>query len=187
MIETMPTVVSPTAFLYDRMHFGMIRLVHETLYGAFVNPYDLLTRAGLKGGQRVLEVGCGPGFFTIPAAQMVGETGYVHALDINVVAVEHVRRKIARTGLANVEVKLADAGETGLPDESCDVSFLFGVAHSFKDVNKVLREMHRVLKRGGSLSIQSRLSEKELLRTVTAKGLFNFRRETKRISVFEKT
>jgi len=84
-------------------------------------------------------------------------------------------------------VKLADAGETGLPDESCDVSFLFGVAHSFKDVNKVLGEVHRVLKGGGSLSIQSRVSEKELLRTVTANGLFNFRRETKRISVFEKT
>jgi ubiquinone/menaquinone biosynthesis C-methylase UbiE len=182
-----PTIVGCTAASrYDRMHFGIIRIVHETLYGIFVNPYRLLTEAGLERGQQVLEVGCGPGFFTIPAAKIAGETGYVYALDINAAAVEHVRRKIAREELTNVEAKLADASETGLSDESIDVAFLFGVMHSFKDVNKVLKEMHRVLKTNGTLSIQSRLPEKELLKTVTTKGLFNLRGETKGIYVFEK-
>jgi predicted methyltransferase len=71
---------------YDRVHFAIIRIVHENLYGLLVNPYGRLTRAGLKRGQRVIEVGCGPGFFTVPAAKIVGEAGYVYALDINAAA-----------------------------------------------------------------------------------------------------
>jgi len=171
---------------YDRLHFAMIRIVHETLYGVFVNPYRLLTQAGLRRGQRVLEVGCGPGFFTIPAAKIAGETGRVIALDINPAAVEYVSRKIVGSGLANVETRLADATETRLGDESVDLAFLFGVMHSFKDLNKLLREMHRVLRPNGILSIQSRLAEKELLETVGATQLFKFREETKRVYVFER-
>jgi len=171
---------------YDRLHFATIRIVHETLYGVFVNPYRLLTQAGLRRGQRVLEVGCGPGFFTIPAAKIAGETGRVIALDINPAAVEYVSRKIAGSGLANVETRLADATETRLVDESVDLAFLFGVMHSFKDVNKLLREMNRVLTPNGILSIQSRLPEKELLETVGATQLFKFREATKGVYVFEK-
>ena len=38
---------------YDKMHFGIIRVVHETLYGLFVNPYSKLNIAGLKLGQKI--------------------------------------------------------------------------------------------------------------------------------------
>jgi ubiquinone/menaquinone biosynthesis C-methylase UbiE len=174
------------ASMYDQMHFAIIRIVHENLYGLLVNPYGRLTKAGVKRGQRVIEVGCGPGFFTIPAANIVGEAGYVYALDINSAAVEHVRRKIAQEGLTNVEVKLADASETGLPEESVDVAFLFSVIHSVKNLNKLLTEMHRVLKTHGILSVQSRLPEKKVVETVTANGLFAFREEAKGVLVFEK-
>ena len=186
MINATATVTCTTASRYDRLHFGIIRFVHETLYGVFVNPYDLLTTAGLKPGQQVLEVGCGPGFFTIPAAKIVREAGHVCALDINAAAVEHVRSKIARSGLANVEVKLADASETGLARDCVDVVFLFGVMLALRDVNKVLREMHRVLKSEGTLSIQSGMAENEVRRIVSANGLFGFREKTKRVLVFEK-
>ncbi|RJS81763.1 class I SAM-dependent methyltransferase [Candidatus Bathyarchaeota archaeon] len=175
--------------LYDRVHFKMISFVHDTLYGLFVNPYKLLDSAGLKPGQKVLEVGCGPGFFTIPAAKIVGEKGRVYALDVNPVAVETVRRKIKEKGLKNVEVMLADASETGLPDKSIDVSFLFGVIHALDNVDAVMQEMHRVLKAKGVLSIQKSWwwSEKKLLDVVTKKGLFSFKEKTNRVFKFEKS
>jgi len=171
---------------YDRIHFGIIRVVHETVYGLFVNPTSNLSIAGLKPGQKVLEVGCGPGFFTIPAARIVGDAGHVYAMDVNPVAVEHVRRKIERQGIKNVEVTHADASETGLAGESIDVAFLFAVIHAFHDVGEVMEEMHRVLKTNGTLSIQSRWPEKKLLDAVTANGLFHLKEKTDRVFNFEK-
>ena len=174
--------------IYDRTHFRIISFVHDTLYRLFVNPYKLLNAAGLKPGQKVLEVGCGPGFFTIPAAKIVGEKGSVYALDINPMAVEIVRRKTKENNLKNVQVLLADASETGLPDKSIDVAFLFGVIHALDNVDMVMREMHRVLKMEGVLSVQkSWWSEKKLLDAVTKNNLFSLREKTNRVFKFEKS
>ena len=170
----------------DKIEFGFIRFVHETLYGLFVNPYDRLNAGGLKAGQKALEVGCGPGFFTIPAAKIVGDEGFVYALDLNQFAVEHVQRKIERSGLKNVQVLCADAIRTGLPDESIDVAFLFSVIHAFPDVGEVMKEMHRVLKTDGILSIQSGWPEQKLLDAVTANGPFHLIEKNNRLYSFER-
>ena len=140
----------------DRMHFKMMSLVHETLYGLFRDPYKALNAAGLKPGQKVLEVGCGPGFFTVPAARIVGEKGSVHALDINPFAVERVQQKIEQEGVTNVKTILADATQTGLPGQSFDLAFVFGFAHAIGDMENILTELHRLLKPAGILSVEGR-------------------------------
>jgi ubiquinone/menaquinone biosynthesis C-methylase UbiE len=143
--------------LVDRVHFKMMSLVHETLYGWFRDPYKALNAAGLQPGQKVLEVGCGPGFFTVPAAQIVGEKGSVHALDISPLAINRVRQKIEQAGVTNVKTILADAAQTGLPDQCFDLIFVFGCAHAIGGSENILRELHRLLKAGGTLSIEGRL------------------------------
>ena len=148
--------------LSDRVHFKMMSLVHETLYGLFRDPCETLDAAGLKPGQKVLEVGCGPGFFTIPAARVVGDKGTVHALDISPLAVERVQQKIEKEGATNVETILADAAQTGLPDQSFDLIFAFGFAHAAGSMENILAELHRLLKPAGILAIEgaSRISSK---------------------------
>lgn len=141
----------------DRLHFKMMSFVHETLYGLFRDPYQALQRAGLKTGQDVLEVGCGPGFFTVPAARIVRETGSVHALDINPLAIARVQQKIDQAGVTNVTTVLADAAETSLPDQSFDLIFVFGLSHSVGDWENILRELHRLLKPAGTLAIEGQL------------------------------
>ena len=157
--------------LTDRIHFKMMSLVHETLYGLFRDPYEALDAAGLRPGQKVLEVGCGPGFFTVPAARIVGEQGRVYALDVSPPAVERVEQKVEKASVTNVKTILADAAQTGLPDQSFDLIFVFGFAHSVGDLEGILAELHRLLKPAGTLSVEGRLGvSDELFRPVKRQG-----------------
>jgi len=70
--------------------------------------------------------------------------------------VERVRRKIEKEGATNVETILADATQTGLPAQSFDIIFVFGIAHPVGDMESVLIELHRLLKPAGILSIEGR-------------------------------
>jgi ubiquinone/menaquinone biosynthesis C-methylase UbiE len=160
----------------ERIHFRMMSLIHEDLYKLFRDPYKALKAAGLEPGQKVLEVGCGPGFFTIPAARIVGENGTIRALDISPLAIERVQQKIQQEAVSNVKTVLADAGHTGLPDESFDLIFLFGFRHSVEDLNGIVTELHRLLKPGGVLSTEGQLwDSSELFRPLKRQGrIFQF-------------
>jgi len=164
--------------LSNKMHFKMMSLVHETLYSLFRDPYKVLNAAGLGPGQKVLEVGCGPGFFTVPAAGIVGEQGSVLALDVSPLAVEHVQRKIETEGVTNAEVTLANAAQTNLPNQSFDLAFVFGFARPIGGMEAIWTELHRLLKAGGILSVEGRLWPPD--------GLFQPVKRQGRISQFQK-
>jgi len=173
--------------LYDRAHFGIIRFVHETLYRAAVDPYGWLRDSGVAAGQRVVEVGCGPGFFTLPAAELVGDGGSVVALDNNPAAVDFVSRRIRRRGAENARAVLADAARTGLPRGSQDLVFLYGVIHAlWGSLDEVLAEAHRVLRPGGTLSVSSsRVPQARLVEAVTRSGRFRLTGATRHAVNFE--
>jgi ubiquinone/menaquinone biosynthesis C-methylase UbiE len=155
----------------DRVHFRMMSLIHEDLYRVLRDPYEVLKSAGLVSGQDVLEVGCGPGFFTVPAARIVGKRGTVHALDVNPLALEKVRQKVEQEGVTNVCTILADAGQTGLPSESFDFIFAFGLGHVVGGADRMIAELHRLLRPGGTLSIEGRLKPNgELFRAARSEG-----------------
>ncbi len=118
-------------------------------------PGRTLRGAGVAGGQSVLEVGCGTGFFTLPAAGMIGESGRLIALEPLADFAERVREKVREAGLENVEVVRRDALETGLKSASVDLVFLlFGVLpFPTLPLDKLLPEMHRVLKAEGRLAL----------------------------------
>jgi ubiquinone/menaquinone biosynthesis C-methylase UbiE len=139
------------------MSFKMMSFIHGTLYGLFRDPYKALRAAGLKAGQQVLEAGCGPGFFTIPAAEIVGKGGNVIAVDVNPLAVEHVQRKIKKQGVNNAKTILLDAAQTNLPDQGFDLVFVFGFARPIGDMETIWAELHRLLRPAGILSIEGRL------------------------------
>jgi len=135
--------------------FRIISLMHDNpLLPIFRNPYKLLRAAGLKSGQKVLEVGCGPGFFTIPAAKIVGKEGFVYAVDAHPLAIERVKEKIKKEGIKNIKSILANASDTGLPDRSIDLAFLFGLRYIAGGLENVMSEIHRVLKPGAVLSFE---------------------------------
>jgi ubiquinone/menaquinone biosynthesis C-methylase UbiE len=145
----------------SKLSFKMMSFVHETLYGLFRDPDKALKAAGLQPGQEVLEVGCGPGFFTIPAAKTVGREGSILALDVNPLAVAHVQQKIEAQHVTNARTVLANATKTDLPDQSFDLIFVFGVAHPIGGMAAIWAEMDRLLKPDGTLSVEGRLRPPE--------------------------
>jgi ubiquinone/menaquinone biosynthesis C-methylase UbiE len=139
-----------------KVAFWTITLMHDNpLLPLLRDPYKLLKAAGLKRGQKVVEVGCGPGFFTIPAAHIVGKKGFIYAIDVNPYAIARVRKKIAINETNNVTPLLSNASDTGLPERSVDLAFLVGLGHIVGGQKNILAEMHRILRPGGVLSVQN--------------------------------
>jgi len=150
----------------------MLHLLDSPARRWFKDPVKTLRAAGVRPGLEVLEVGCGTGFFTIPAAEMVGDDGCVHAFDIHPLAVEQTAAKMSDARLRNVRLTKTDALETGLPDESYDLILLFGVIPApVLPLNKLLPEMHRLLRPGGSMAVWTGLPLWSP-RQVTKGGLF---------------
>ena len=117
-------------------------------------PKKTLLGAGIGLGQTVLEVGCGTGFFTLPAAEMIGENGQLIAMDPLSDYVDRVKNKVQDAGLNNVNVLKRDALNTKLDAASVDVVLLFGVLpYPTLPLDKLLPEMHRVLKSRGTLAV----------------------------------
>ena len=159
-------------FHQSNFAFWTICLIHDNpLLPVFRNPYKLLATAGLKSGQKVLEVGCGPGFFTIPASKIVGSEGLVYAVDTHPLAIKRVKKKIEKEGIRNVKPILANASDTGLPEQSVDLAFLFGVPRIVGGLENVLSELRRVLRTGAVLSFEkARGSQERLIEEVERKG-----------------
>jgi ubiquinone/menaquinone biosynthesis C-methylase UbiE len=167
--------------------FRIISLMHDNpLLPIFRNPQRLLKSAGLKPGQKVLEVGCGPGFFTIPAAKIVENEGVVYAVDVHPLAIERVKEKIEREGIKNITPILANASDTGLPDRSIDLAFIFGLRYIAGGLEYVIAEIQRILKPGGVLSFgKTKGSEKRLIEEVE-RGEFVYSGRQARIFLFTK-
>jgi ubiquinone/menaquinone biosynthesis C-methylase UbiE len=153
----------------------------------FFRPREnIVGEVGLREGFHVLDYGCGPGGYVKPVADLVGESGRIYALDISPVAIQMVKKTAAKNQLTNVETILSDSN-TGLPDDSIDAVLLYDVFHDLTDQNKVLEELHRVLKPDGVLSFSDHhIKEDETVSKLTKRGLFTLLRKGKRTYSFAK-
>jgi ubiquinone/menaquinone biosynthesis C-methylase UbiE len=116
----------------------------------------VIERSGIKPGMTMLDLGCGSGAFTLPAARVVGERGKVYALDIQSAMLRQLERRLARAGnhdIKNVELKQASAYELPLADGSLDLVMSVAAFHEIRDKPRALREVKRVLKKDGILAL----------------------------------
>jgi ubiquinone/menaquinone biosynthesis C-methylase UbiE len=175
------------------VYIGLALAVGTPLRRLTMNANRVLTKTGVQERLTILEVGCGPGFFTIPAAKMA-RNGTVYALDIYPMMTEMVAKKANRSGLGNVRTITAPASKTGLADASVDLILCIDVLPDISDMDATMREMHRVLKPDGTLSVYephagwepgARKPEKTI-EELTATGLFFLRSRDGRIVRFGK-
>ena len=139
------------------------------------DPRKTLRGADLGPGQTVLEVGCGTGFFTVPAAEMIGETGHLIAMDPLSDFIDRVKEKVRDAGLGNVEVVRRDTLRTGVEAASVDVVLLFGVVpFPSLPLDRLLPEMHRVLKADGTMAVWLFPTEAGVPQAILRSGLFTY-------------
>ena len=156
----------------------------------FRPPEAILEGIGIGPGLSVLDYGCGPGSYSIAAARRVGSTGQVYALDILPLALRRVKNIASRKGLTKIETICSNCA-TKLPEACIDVVLLYDTLHALENPEEVLRELHRVLRPDGTLSVSDHhLANDRIKERVTRNGLFCLREEGrvggKRISSFGK-
>jgi SAM-dependent methyltransferase len=124
------------------------------LVPAMFTPWvsKLIDLAGLEPGERILDVACGTGAVTRPAAARAGSGGRVVGLDINA-AMLAVARSLPSVEGAPIEWLEASALEIPLPDAAFDVVLCQQGLQQFPNASAALREMHRVLTGGGRLTV----------------------------------
>lgn len=152
----------------------------------FFPPMKILRGTNIIPGQTVLELGCGTGFFTVPAAKLIGDKGSLTAMDVLQESVDLVTSKIREADLKNVHVVKGNAMDTFLNAESFDAVLLLGLIPApMLPLNKLLPEIHRLLKIEGSLSVwppvpgwlpQVILKSGLFIITGKCNGVTNFRR-----------
>ncbi len=121
--------------------------VYERCWSEQLAPAQrrLLEMAGPRAGERVLDVACGTGLVTFPAAAAVGPSGSVLAVDLSDSMVDHVNAEAARRGLSQVAARRMDAEALQLPDRSFNATVCALGLMYVPDPGGALKEMVRVL------------------------------------------
>ncbi len=149
-------------------------------------PLNKIRKTKIKEGSIVLDYGCGPGSYSIAAAQVVGDLGKVYAADIHPLAIDEVKNRVREKGIKNIETILTNR-DTNLDENSIDVVLLLDIYHHLSDPKSILEELYRVLKKEGSLSVDDHhFKDDEIISKITSTKLFKFSEKKEELFNFKK-
>ena len=113
------------------------------------DAFAVWERAGIRPGQTVLDIGCGPGYTSFDLAGLVTSTGKVVAIDESAKFIEHLKERQISVGDRTIDARLGDVQHLDLPPESFDAAYQRWVLCFVKDPEAVVRGVARALKPGG--------------------------------------
>lgn len=146
-------------------------LLANPLRKLFQDP-DKILAPYVKSGMTVLEIGPGMGFFSIPIARMVGNTGQVICVDIQDKMLHGLKRRAEKAGVQNhIYTRLCTAKGFGIDDLAGKVDFvlLLAIVHEVPDSALLWKEVAGVIKQGGTILFsepKGPVSEDEFERSV---------------------
>lgn len=116
-------------------------------------PEETLVKAGIKPGDIFLDIGCGTGYFSLPAARMVGPKGLVYAVDASGVMLAEIRSKVASLGIFNLHTLQTPQGRLKMPETEATMAFLSDTLHEVEDKASFLAAVAAGLKPGARLAV----------------------------------
>ena len=124
--------------------------------GGFINQDEIIRQLGLTNGMVIADLGCGAGYFTVPMARMLQNSGKIYAVDVLSSALEAVSGQAKLYGIMNLETVRANvevAGGTKIPAGSCDLVVLANILFQCADRDTVLQEAKRILRPNGRMVV----------------------------------
>jgi arsenite methyltransferase len=119
----------------------------------YQKPHDVMMALGLKGGERIADIGAGSGYFTMRFARHVGDTGRVYAIDVSPDMILHLNRQVRAAGVDNVRTLLVPADDPLLAGASVDLVFICNTWHHIANHPPYLEKLRAALKPGGRVVI----------------------------------
>jgi len=168
-------------------------------------PEELLDLLGIEEGDVVADIGAGPGFFSLLAAERVGPTGKVLAVDVQQEMIDGLEMMIERFGHENIVPILGDVDDPKLPANSVDHVLIVISYHEWSHPVEMMRHIRNAMKDDGQMLIVEykaedlssrvqplhRMSEAEIMDEIPALG---FRRDrvidiipSQHVFIFKKT
>lgn len=116
-------------------------------------PRETLEKVGLRQGDIIADVGCGIGYFTIPAAQIVGSGGKVYAMDILPEMLMEVEKKKTEMSLPIITTIVTEENKLKIAEDSVTLAFICNVLHETQNVLSFLSEVKRIVSDNGRVAI----------------------------------
>ncbi|MCH7906196.1 MAG: class I SAM-dependent methyltransferase [Chloroflexi bacterium] len=117
-----------------------------------VDPNQLIAELPLRPFHTVADIGSGPGYFSVPLAKYLYD-GKVYAVDIQQGMLDIVEREAKAVHVTNVETVLSKETKIPLDDASVDIALLSNVLHEATSPLRLLRDVARIVKKGGWIAI----------------------------------
>jgi len=116
-------------------------------------PDETLIKLGLHEGDVMADIGCGIGYFTIPASKIAGDSGNIFALDISPEMLQDVGIKIKNNNISNIEIILTEENDLKLEDNKITFAFISTVLHEAHEKENFLNEIKRIISPKGRIAI----------------------------------
>lgn len=137
---------------YETETFEQTKSARENSMQYFLMPpHDTAAQMGIQPGMIVMEIGPGSGTYALAAAQRLGKTGRLVAVDPRYDVTENLRKKIRQDGIQNIEVRQANINQ--LPYDNCsfDMVYMISMIGKTADPVRLMQECRRVLSKDGKL------------------------------------
>lgn len=154
-------------FIHFPIPAFIARFIDNPIRRRIQTPAKVVDWIGIQDGMCILEIGPGPGTFTIEAGKRVGEKGEVFAIDIQPTVISKLNSRLQRDDIANITTKVASAYELPFSNNTFDRVFMITVLAEIPDKKKALFEIKRVLKDNGLLAIGEFLPDPDYPRRKT--------------------